>query len=80
MPDVSGFQNLEKISDNFSVIICGKTIHCIGTPAATRVFEDILSDLPVIKIYLFANKVHSGIAISWNPFDIQMNTVFIAYL
>ena len=79
MPDVSGFQNLEKISDDFSVIICGKTTGCIGTAAATRVFENILSDLPVIKIYQFANKVHSGIATPWNPFDIKMNTVFIAY-
>ena len=62
-----------------TVIRCGKTIHCIGIPEANQVFENILSDLSVIKIYQFANKVRSGIAIPGNPFHIQMNTVFIAY-
>ena len=33
------------------------------TPEAIQVFENILSDPPVIKIYQFANKVRSGTAI-----------------
>ena len=51
----------------------------MGTPEATQVFEIILSDMPAIKIYQFANKVRSGIAISGKRFGIQMNNVFIAY-
>ena len=51
----------------------------MGTPVATQVLENIPSELPVVKIYQFAKKVRSGIAIPGNPFDIQMNTVFIAY-
>ena len=64
-----------KISDDFydmaTVTRCGKTIHCIGIPEANQVFENILSGLSVIKIYQFANKVRSGIAIPGNPFHIQ---------
>ena len=39
----------------------------MGTPETIQAFEDILSDLPVVEIHQFANKIRSGIANPWEP-------------
>ena len=68
-----------KVSGNLSVVICGETIHSIGTPETIQVFENILSDLPDFEIRPLANKIRSANAIPGNPLDIKTATVRIAY-
>lgn len=71
MPDVSGFQNLEKYLAIFLLLYVAKQSTVWGPHAETiQVFEDILSDLPVVEIHQFANKICSGITIPGDPFNI----------
>lgn len=45
-----------KVSGDLSVVICGETIHSMGTPETIQDFENILSDLPDFEITLLLIK------------------------